>query len=121
MKDADTTRQTGKTSESPDMDWSAFDAMTDEERHQAALLDPDAQPMTDVDWARMKRTPQVKIIRRAFRLTQEEFSARYRIPLPTLQDWEEGKSEPDETVRAYLRVIAHDPEGVLKALHQKRA
>ena len=117
MKDGATTKVAGKS----EPDWSRFDAMTEEERHLAALSDPDAQPMTDADLARMKRTPQVKIIRRAFRLTQEEFSARYRIPLPTLQDWEEGKSEPDETVRAYLRVIAHDPEGALKALHQKRA
>ena len=31
-------------------DWSRLDAMTDEERHAAAMADPDAQPMTDEDW-----------------------------------------------------------------------
>jgi putative transcriptional regulator len=117
MKDVVTT----KIATEPEGDWSRFDAMSEEERHGAALLDPDAQPLTDADLARMKQTPRVKIIRRAFGLTQEEFSARYMIPLRTLHDWEEGRSEPDEPARAYLRVIAHDPEGVLKALHQKRA
>ena len=59
---------------------------------------------------------QAKIIRRALSLTQEEFSARYLIPLRTLQDWEQGKSEPDDPARAYLRVIATDPDGVSRAL-----
>jgi putative transcriptional regulator len=90
--------------------------MTDEEVEAAALSDPDAQPMTEEDFARMKRVPQVKIIRRAFRLTQEEFSSRYRIPLDTLRDWEEGRSEPDQTARAYLKVIAVEPEMVQRAL-----
>ena len=90
--------------------------MTDEEIEAAALSDPDAQPLTEEDFARMKRIPQVKIIRRAFRLTQEEFASRYRIPLDTLRDWEEGRSEPDQTARAYLKVIATIPEMVHHAL-----
>ncbi|MNV05169.1 helix-turn-helix protein [compost metagenome] len=60
--------------------------------------------------------PRVKVIRRALGLTQEEFSARYRIPLGTLRDWERGRSEPDQPARAYLKVIAVDPEGTAKAL-----
>ena len=52
-------------------------------------------------------------------LTQEEFAARYRIPLGTLRDWEQGRSEPDQPARAYLTVIAHDPEGVRRALEAK--
>lgn len=34
----------------------------------------------------MKRTPRAKIIRRALGLAQEEFAARYRIPIGTLRD-----------------------------------
>jgi len=33
------------------IDWSVADAMTDEERRAAAMADPDAIPMTDVEWA----------------------------------------------------------------------
>jgi putative transcriptional regulator len=51
-------------------DWQRFDTMTDAERHAAALSDPDAQPVTPDNERRMKRTPQVKIIRRALGLRQ---------------------------------------------------
>ena len=65
----------------------------------------------------MKRTPQVKIIRRALGISQEDFSARYHIPLGTLRDWEQGRVVPDQAARAYLTVIARDPEAVRKALN----
>ena len=56
--------------------WSRADAMTEEEIHTAALADPDAQPLTPERLARMRRTPQVRIIRRALGLSQEEFATR---------------------------------------------
>ena len=83
--------------------------MTAEAVERAALADPDAQPLTAADFRRMKRTPRAKIIRRALVLTQEEFAARYRIPLGTLRDWEQGRSEPDQPTRAYLTLIARIP------------
>ena len=58
----------------------------------------------------------IDVIRRALDLTQEEFAARYHIPLGTLRDWEQGRAEPDQATRAYLTVIARDPEGVQRAL-----
>lgn len=100
----------------PPHDWSRFDAMTPEERHAAALADPDAQPLTEADMARMKPIPRVSIVRRALRLSQEEFSQRFRIPLGTLRDWEQGRKEPDAAARAYLVVIARNPEAVREAL-----
>src|SRR5580692_5618748 len=90
-------------------DWSRLDAMTEEQRHAAALADPDAQPLTDADMDRMRQTPRLKIIRRALGLTQEEFAARFQIPLGTLRDWEQGAKQPDWAARAYLRAIAGDP------------
>lgn len=100
----------------PTHDWTRFDAMTPEERHAAALADPDAQPLTDADLVRMKPIPRVSIIRRAMKLTQEEFSQRFRIPLGTLRDWEQGRKEPDAATRAYLLVIAKNPTAVAEAL-----
>jgi putative transcriptional regulator len=101
-------------------DWSRLDAMTEAERHAAALADPDAQPLTDEKMDRMKQTPRAKIIRRALGLTQEAFAARYRITLGTLRDWEQGRGEPDQTARAYLTVIARDPDSVSRALEAGR-
>jgi putative transcriptional regulator len=116
MKNVDTTRTTLRKSKSRKVDWSRFDAMTEAQRHQAALNDPDAKPLTDDDLSRMKRTPQVKVIRRALGLSQEDFAARYRIPIGTLRDWEQGRVEPDQAARAYLTVIAREPETVRVAL-----
>lgn len=96
-------------------DWSRFDAMTAEQSHAAALADPDAPPLKEEDFVRMKRTPQVKIMRRALGLSQEEFSARFHIPLGTLRDWEQGRKEPDAAARAYLMVIGREPEAVERA------
>jgi putative transcriptional regulator len=64
----------------------------------------------------VKRVPRARTLRRALGLTQEEFAACYHIPLGTLRDWEQGRSEPDQPTRAYLHVIAHDPDGVRRAL-----
>ncbi len=97
-------------------DWAQFDAMTDEDVTAAALSDPDAQPLTDEQLGRMKPPARAKIIRRALHLTQEEFAARYHIPVGTLRDWEQGRVQPDQPARAYLRAIAGDPEGVKRAL-----
>lgn len=86
--------------------------MTRTEIEKAARLDPDAQPLSDADFKRMRRTPRVKIIRRALGLTQEEFAARYHIPLGTLRDWEQQRTVPDSAALAYLSVIARDPDAV---------
>ena len=92
--------------------------MTEAEIEAAAKADPDARPMSDDEWRTARRVPRVKTMRRALGLTQEEFSARYHVPLGTLRDWEQGRTEPDQPTRAYLTVIARDPEGVRRALQQ---
>jgi putative transcriptional regulator len=93
--------------------------MTGEAIERAARADRDAQPLTETDLSRMRRTPQAKIIRRALDLTQEQFAARYRIPLGTLRDWEQGRTEPDQPTRAYLTLIARDPDHVNRTLNPK--
>jgi putative transcriptional regulator len=90
--------------------------MTSAAVERAALSDPDARPLSRADLKRMKRTPQAKIIRRALRMTQEQFAARYRIPLGTLRDWEQERAIPDRSARAYLTVIARSPHELQQAL-----
>ena len=98
-------------------DWTRSDAMTDAEVRAAALADPDAQPLTQANMAQMHRVSRAKTLRRALGLTQEEFAARYQIPIGTLRDWEQGRAEPDQPARAYLKAIAGDPAAVQRALH----
>jgi hypothetical protein len=64
-------------------DWSRLDAMTEELCHSAALVDPDAQPLTDAHVDRMKLTPRLKISRRGLgfirgqsRVTRSRWSVR---------------------------------------------
>ena len=83
-------------------------------------VDAADRPLNAAELKRMKRTPQVKVLRRALGLTQEEFSDRYRIPLGTLRDWEQGRSAPDQPARAYLRVIAAEP-AMTAQVHLARA
>ena len=63
----------------------------------------------------MKR-PNPKVVRQALGLSQEAFAERFRIPIGTLRDWEQGRVEPDQAARAYLMVIARNPRAVRKAL-----
>src|SRR5271157_275473 len=74
----------------PKSDWRAFDAMTEEERHRAALSDLDAPPATEAQLARARRVPTVRSLRKKLNLTQEEFAARFHLPLGTVRDWEQG-------------------------------
>ncbi len=102
-------------------DWSAADAMTEEEIHAAALSDPDAQPLTPERLARMKAVPRVTTMRRALGLSQEDFAARFHIPLGTLRDWEQSRKEPDAAAKAYLQVIGTMPEAVMKVFADRKA
>jgi len=92
-------------------------SMTEAQVRLAARADPDARPMTSDEMRKAKRIPRVKTLRRALGFTQEEFAARYQIPIGTLRDWEQGRVEPDQPTRAYLKIIARDPECVHRLLN----
>jgi transcriptional regulator with XRE-family HTH domain len=55
--------------------------------------------MTPEELRTAQRVPRVKTLRRALGLTQQQFAARYHIPLGTLRDWEQGRTEPDQPAR----------------------
>ena len=100
----------------PKTDWRTFDAMSDEERHRAALSDPDCPPASEAQLARARRVPTVRALRKKLNLTQEEFAKRFHLPLGTVRDWEQGAHRPDRAARVLLTVIARDPDAVARAL-----
>ena len=108
----------GKESEFPK---ARMRPMSPAEVEAAADSDPDARPMTEEELRKARRVPRVKTLRRALGFTQEEFATRYQIPLGTLRDWEQGRSEPDQPSRAYLKVIARDPERIYRMLRNATA
>jgi putative transcriptional regulator len=58
----------------------------------------------------------VRAIRERSGLPQREFARRFAINPRTLQDWEQGRRDPDSAIRAYLTVIDRNPEAVRQAL-----
>ena len=78
-----------------------------------------AQRIRVISARRATQREQDDYFRHALELTQEEFAGRYHIPLGTLRDWEQGRSEPDQPTRAYLTLIARDPEHVHHTLNPK--
>lgn len=97
-----------------------LDAMTDEEIERNALEDPDNPPFTEEELERLAIAAPIQRARRRMGLTQEEFAARFHIGLARLRDWEQGRYKPDSAALAYLKVIAREPDAVLRALGEDR-
>jgi len=62
--------------------------------------------------------PDVRAIRRKLNMSQQVFAETYRIPLPTLKNWEQGRRHPDAPAIAYLLTISRLPAEVSAALAQ---
>jgi putative transcriptional regulator len=60
--------------------------------------------------------PDVKAIRRSLRMSQHRFASAFRIPLPTLKNWEQGRRYPDAPAAAYLLAIKRRPKEVMEAV-----
>ena len=106
----------GDTLPEGDTDWERVKAMTDEEVIAAALSDPDAQPLTPEELAKMRRVSRVKVLRQRLEMTQAEFAEAFHLPITTLRDWEQHRSTPDAPARALLLAIERDPEVMRRLL-----
>jgi putative transcriptional regulator len=85
-------------------------------RGSGEAADADNPSLGAADLKGMRRLAPIKRVRWQLGLSQEEFAERFQIPLGTLRDWEQGRSEPDKPARAYLKVIGSDPAFVSRAL-----
>ena len=93
-----------------------LDARSEAEIEAAALADADNPPLTPEQLAGARRVVAVAGLRRRLGLTQHEFARRYRLPIGTVRDWEQGRSLPDAPARALLRAIAGEPELLARLL-----
>jgi len=75
---------------------------------------------TGVD-ASVIRPPDVDVkrVRERFGLSQSEFAARYPFELDTIQNWEQGRNQPDSISRTLLKVIEENPAVVERILTDK--
>lgn len=95
--------------------------MTEDEVMTAALSDPDCQPLTQDQLARLRRISLAKFTRRKLGMSREMFAETYAIPLETLSAWERHEAEPTPTETAFLKAIAAAPDAVRKALAREPA
>ena len=102
-------------------DWARIEAMTNKEVVAAALSDPDAQPLTPAQLAKMRRVSNVKLLRQRLGMTQVEFAEAFHLPITTLRDWEQQRSFPDAPARALLLAIERGPEVMRRLLEGKAA
>jgi putative transcriptional regulator len=56
-----------------------------------------------------------KEIRESLKMSQQEFSKAYGIPLATLRNWEQGRRKLDATALSYLKAIMKFPKEVMAA------
>lgn len=61
----------------------------------------------------------VKEIRGRLDMTQAKFAEAFGFSLDAIKHWEGGRRQPEVAARAYLTVIAKEPEAVMRALGKK--
>jgi putative transcriptional regulator len=61
--------------------------------------------------------PDPKAIRERLGLSQSRFASIIGVSVRTLQNWEQGRREPEGPAKALLRVVDREPQAVLNALH----
>lgn len=62
------------------------------------------------------RSMDVKRIRRKLHVSQGEFAMIMGVSKSTLQNWEQGRREPQGAAKALLKVVDRNPKAVLEAL-----
>ncbi len=62
------------------------------------------------------RPVDIKRIRSRLHVSQSQFSLMIGVSKSTLQNWEQGRREPDGPAKALLRVVDKQPKAVLAAL-----
>lgn len=58
----------------------------------------------------------MRAIRKGLKMSQEVFAEHFGFSAARVRDWEQGRSSPDQAVRAYLRIIEEEPEVVERVL-----
>lgn len=61
----------------------------------------------------------IKLLRETLQQSQQGFAELLGVPLPTLQQWEQGRREPKGPARTLLCVAARHPEAVLDTVTQE--
>ena len=64
----------------------------------------------------VRRKVDVKALRARLGISQEAFAGRYGLDIKTLQNWEQGRTEPEGPAAILLQLIDRDPDKVVELL-----
>jgi len=101
----------------PDVDFAKIDATTEADiRRQMREegYDPD-------EAIREEDIISPAVIRKRLGMSQRQFAAAIRVPVATLQNWEQGRTLMDPSARALMTILAREPDAALRALGSPRA
>jgi putative transcriptional regulator len=90
--------------------------ITDAEITAAAEGDPENPPLTADELNILDSTAFVRGVRRRAGMSQADFAEAFEFSLGRLRDLEQGRTQIDTALRAYLTVIAQNPLYVLVSL-----
>jgi len=105
------------------VDWRQVDATSDEDIARQAAKDHDTAPVftaAEILAAGRRITANevedVRALRTRLGLSQEAFAARFGFSVDAVRQYESRRRVPAGPVRTLLRVIAHEPDAVTRAL-----
>jgi putative transcriptional regulator len=105
------------------IDWRRVDATTDEEITRQVATDADTAPVFTADEilaAGRRIVPDevedVRALRARFGLSQEAFATRFGFSVDAVRQYESRRRVPTGAARTLLRVIAREPDAVIRAL-----
>jgi putative transcriptional regulator len=82
-------------------------------REAGAILRGEMKP----PFERVVEPASIKEIRSKLGVSQSEFARMIGIPVKTVQNWEQGRTQPDAPAKALMRIAEKHPEAVLDALY----
>lgn len=89
-----------------------FDELLESIRQGGAILRGDSIPSRTFSL----EEPDVAAIRAEYGLSQDKFASLLGISVRTLQNWEQGRRQPQGPAKVLLRVAARHPGAVLDAV-----
>jgi putative transcriptional regulator len=105
------------------LNWARVDATTDDEIARQAAADADTAPLfsaAEILAAGRRIEPDaaedVRALRLRLGLSQEEFAARFGFTVDAIRQYESHRRTPTGPARTLLRVIAREPDAVIRAL-----
>jgi len=65
------------------------------------------------------KPPDIKNVREKLNVSQNEFAMMIGVSVRTLQNWEQGRRNPEGPAKALLRIASRNPQAVLDALYME--